>query len=192
MSTTARNPSYDPSPGHAVTQLRFEAGRALNEHLRELYKPEALEQLAGLQGLFLYSDDVVHSERSSAESLMHGASSRTPAEIAAMQRNLRNQEHRLRPLAKRLQVGSREGPGGGVVLKMDVILDGLTAAAVRGLMVIQPDNSIGTHHHIPHNKHTSRPEYLAACRRLYERLLDEEAVPLQVSSVEVVENPFAR
>ncbi len=184
MSEARQASDRVPNALPSVAQLKFVPDSRLTKYLEAFYRPD---EQPGLQRLFLYSDESIDNAPGPA-SLMRGATSSIPQQMARMERELQQRSNKPRVLAKRLQIERAGQPDPGIHLKMDVILDELTAAAVRGLMVVRPDYSIGAHHHVARDKVTSRDEYLKACKHLYEALLNDEAPRLRVESIELVQN----
>lgn len=188
----ATEPLQSPSPWISVAQLRFTPDAELHQLLRAMYKPDQNEESQSLQRLFLYSDESIQSQRTSPSSLMYGAKSQTAAQLAKVQRDLKTRVDKPHFLAKRMQMERIENKHPGTLLRLDVVLDELTAAAIRGVLTIQPDLSVRSHHFIDRHHITGRDEFLRACRSLYERLADEQAAPLTVRKTELLQNPVKR
>lgn len=186
MSEAAPVPDRPHIPRVSYAQLRFKAGQELADYLQDFYRP-AENEARPIANYFLFSNGAIRIDRISTNP-MRGVESTIPAQVVGLQRDIVPHSRQLRPLAKRLQPVRVENKD--MELHVDVILDELTAAAVRGLMLVQPDNSITAHHRVPRSQLVARDEFMAACHRLYERLL--EASPLQITTTEVIESPTHR
>lgn len=152
-------------------RLRFTPDVELESHLKTFLRPGATEAM-GRSGLFLYADEPVAIRRSGRTSVPTRSGTESP-ELLALNRELRERGNRRLALAKRLQPRALSGEASGISLHMDVILQDLTVQALIDHMKVNPDRSVGVHVAITKENMVTRPEYLAACRRLYEALLDD-------------------
>lgn len=163
-----RRPAPEP-------RLRFSPDQELRGHLQRFLRPDALEKL-GRSGLFLYADEPIRVDeprRSSVEK----RGGRESAELSAINRKLLQHGGLHSQLARRLQFERMPEETPGISLHVDVILNELLEAAIIDHMRVNPDRSVGAHIAISREHLVGRQAYLAACRDLYDRLLDDGRNP---------------
>lgn len=167
-------------PGHGVarvSRLRFTPDDSLDRSLRAFFTAEALDTTArGHGGPVLYADEPV-SEYEQPSSGIPRRGGTESAAIVALSMAIERRSRQKRELGRRLQLEALPKETPGISVKLDVILDPLTAAALQGFVRIGPDRSVGVHMNVRRSELVRRDEYLAACHHLVQQLMSEGRRP---------------
>lgn len=168
-----------------ATQLRFTPDDMLEQELRRFLRTDDTVHSLGRYGLFLYSDGSIRSQGLMPSRAAQRAGAVSP-KVSDLGRTIRERGGLHRPLAPRLQM-SKLPDKGGVSIRTDVVLDELTAGAVMNLMKVNYDRSIAVHIDLRRRQLVSRDEYIAACRSLYEKILEGES-RIGIDMIELVQS----
>ncbi|MES2875884.1 MAG: hypothetical protein V4678_00265, partial [Patescibacteria group bacterium] len=185
MSEARDHESHQVPRPRRFSQFRFTPDEQLGRDIKELFSSEPHVRQIGQRGLFLYSDEIYPPTTRGARGTTPGSKGFSP-ELSAVGRMLRDRGVKHRELAKRLQIVKMPDEVPGVSFKFDVILDEMTARALIGVAELNPDRSIGVHLDIRRQDLAARSEYLEACRRLYQELLDDDS-RLGVDAIELLD-----
>lgn len=186
MSEVTPEELKPPAIRKYTPQLRFTPNEHLTTELRKFFTEEGYETHLAQLGLFLYTGPLDVGLDGKKFDVQTRDRSVTP-ELSEIGRMIRERGRSRHPLARRLQYEPSAKGNENVSLKMDVILDKLTAGALYHAIKIRPDLSVDTHLKIRRRNLVGRDEFLEACRNLYEKVLQDDN-GLGVDMVELVQN----
>lgn len=175
---------YSPRPRY-VSQFRFTPDEQLRSDLGSFFADQAHARQLGQRGLFLYSDQVFAPTKRGTYNPAQ-ESGRLSPELSKIGRTLRERGRGHRELAKRLEFVKLPDKAPGMSIRLDVIVDEMTARAMLGTVDLKPDRSIGVHLNIRRHDLVRRSEYLAACHNLYKDLLDDQS-RLGIESIDLID-----
>ena len=167
-------------PGYGtdrVSRLRFTPDDNLDRSLRSFFRADELDTTRrGHYGPVLYADEPIgeYGRPSSGIPRRGGTES---AAIVALSMAIERRSRQKRELGRRLQLEALPKEAPGIAVKLDVILDPLTATALQDFMRINPDRSVGVHMNVRRTELVGREEYLAACHHLVQQLMSEGRRP---------------
>lgn len=177
MSEAVEGTTLINSYGEPQSRLRFTSDPLLSESLQRFIRhTDDLDTTVGQEGPFLFADNSIATDGRYNGGVTRRGGTESAA-VAALGMVIRQRRSQFRHLGKKLQVAQLPEQHPGIVIKLDVIMDELTALALRGHMAVHPDRSVGVHVTIRREQLVSRPEYMAACHRLYEQLLGDGRRP---------------
>lgn len=164
-------------------RLRFTPDQLLRESLDGMVRHESGE-LNGPRGLFLYSDETFSYHTRVID--FRRRNSPEYNAIVALSRNIKSRSEENRRLARRVELTKLPEQTPGIRLHLDVIMDQLTAQALRNVIYVAPDDSVQAHITFPKDELAPIDDFMASCKSLNERLLSDGRRP-GVSAVKIIE-----
>lgn len=175
-----------------IARLRFSPDQMLNDYLGRFYCDESTMHM-GQRALFLYSEKfMTYGQGHRADYADDDSSSENPMQtIDRIQAQLHRRMHTQRRLGKHIEFKRLPDRKPGMLIRMGVALDALTAQALQQTVFLERNHSVIVGHAIPATSLADVPQLSEAGRSLQEAL-DTGRPLLSVESIDVVEKIVQR